>query len=72
MTAIITPKFSVFYDISKEDKFFANSKWVFDFPKSCFGRNFDSYLLAFGAENIRDINDIIDYLEMHNVKRIYE
>lgn len=67
MIAIITSKFSVFRDINKED-----SKWVFDFPKSCFGRNFDSYLLAFGAENIRDINDIVDYLEIHNVKRIYE
>lgn len=72
MIAIITPKFNVFYNISKEDNFFTNSRWVYDFPNSCYGYRFDSYLLAFGAENIKDINDIIEYLEMHNVKRIYE
>lgn len=72
MTAIITPHFKVFYNISKEYIFFTDSKWVYDLGKSCFGYTFDSYFLAFGAENIKDINDIIDYLEIHNVKRIYE
>ena len=32
---------------------------------------FDSYFLAFSAENIKDINKIIEYLDAHNVKRIY-
>lgn len=72
MIAIITPKFNVFYNISKEDSFFTYSRWVYDFPNSCFGYTFDSYFLAFGAENIRDISDIIEYLEMHNAKRVYE
>ena len=72
MIAIITPHFKVFYNISKEDRFFTDSRWVYDLGKSCFDYTFDFYFLAFGAENIKEIGDIIDYLEAHNVKRIYE
>lgn len=72
MTAIITPHFRDFYNISKENRFFANSRWVYDFWKSCFARDFNSYFLAFGAENIKEIDEITDYLEAHNVKRIYD
>lgn len=71
MTAIITPQFKVFYNISKEDRFFASSRWVYDF-KSCFGYEFDSYFLAFGAEKIKEIDEITDYLEARNIKRTYE
>lgn len=74
MIAIVTSTFRHFYEISKEDRFFANSSWVFDFNKSCFGKRFDYYFIAFGAENIKtaEINKIMDYFELHNVKRIYE
>jgi len=74
MIAIVTGTFRHFYETSREDKFFANSRWVFDFNKSCFGNRFDSYFIAFGAENIKtaEMDRIIDYFELHNVKRIYE
>lgn len=72
MIAIVTPHFRNFYDFIKYPPFTGEHfevKFVDSF-KSVFGRDYDGYILSYEYYEIKDINDVVDYLESHGAKRI--
>lgn len=72
MIAIITPHFRDFYEFIKYDPFdgrYFEVKWVDQF-KTVFDRDYDGYVLLYTYYEVKDINDIIEYLESHGAKRI--
>lgn len=71
MVAVITKYHNVWYNLGKEySELFIDSRWVYS-PSVVFGRNFDSYILAHGWEEIKDLDTIIAHLESHGTKRKY-
>lgn len=72
MIAIVTPHFRNFYEFIKYPPFtgeYFEVKFVASF-KSVFGRDYEGYILSYKYYEIKDINDIVDYLESHGAKRI--
>jgi len=72
MIAIVTPYFRDFYQFIKYSPFdgsYFEVKWVDQF-KTVFGRDYDGYILYYKYWEIKEINDIVDYLESHGAKRI--
>jgi len=72
MIAIVTPYFKDFYQLIKYAPFdgrYFEVKWI-NSVKSVFGRNYDGYILWYEYWEIKDINEVVDYLESHGAKRI--
>jgi len=72
MIAIISPHFRDFYNFTKYGVFtgeYFEVKWV-DTLTTVFGRNYDGYILWYDYYEIDDIDEIIEYLEIHGAKRI--
>lgn len=72
MIAIITPHFRDYYQLIKYEPFdgrYFEVKWIDNFKKA-FGRNYDGYILWYEYWEIKNINEVVEYLESHGAKRI--
>lgn len=72
MIAIVTPNFNWFYEISQYSGFdgmYCDTKWVSN-KEQAYGRNFDGFVLGRNYYEIKNISEIVEYLEMHGAKKI--